>query len=331
MKAKEKQRKSEGSVHRYKRGIVHSILIALVLIVLVARFFRGDYYSVFLCLLTLLLFNIPLIVDHAFKVSIPKTLEIIILFFIFAAEILGEIGSFYTYISWWDTMLHTLNGFLMAAIGFAMIDVLNNHPKFHISLSPVFVAVVAFCFSMTVGVVWEFFEFFMDSCMGTDMQKDRMVQAFASVALNPNGVNDPITVKGIAETVIVYEENGQELTRTLSGGYLDIGVIDTMKDLIVNCIGAVVFSIVGYFYILGRNKGIFASRFIPRMKTAEEIAEHERLVELWKEEHSLEKRREEIADLRQKRAEKRRSNTKEDRKEDQNNDEKPDKTEQKTK
>lgn len=254
-----------------KRGAVYIVLIVLVVGVLVARLLDRDYYAVFLCALTLLLFNIPRIVDRRFNVKLPNALETVILLFIFAAEILGEIGSFYTYISWWDTMLHTINGFLMAAIGFALIDILNNSPKFHISLSPLFVAFVAFCFSMTVGVVWEFFEFAMDSFTSTDMQKDFIVNSISSVALNPSGVNDPIYLKGITETVVHYTEGGAPAEYVIAGGYLDIGIVDTMKDMVVNCVGAVVFSIIGYLYILGRNKGIFAAKFIPQMKTPEEI------------------------------------------------------------
>jgi len=252
-----------------RKAIVHAVLVTLVVLVGTARFIRADYYSVFLCILTLLLFNIPVKVDRKFNVSLPMELEIIILLFIFAAEILGEIGSFYTYISWWDTMLHTINGFLMAAIGFALIDILNNSPKFHFNLSPVFVVVVAFCFSMTVGVVWEFFEFGMDVLVSTDMQKDKFITSISSVALNPDGVNSQIAVKNIKETVLVLE-NGE--TFTIENGYLDVGIYDTMKDMLVNCIGAVVFSAIGYFYLIGRNKGIFASKFIPQMKTPEQIA-----------------------------------------------------------
>ncbi len=253
-----------------KRGAIYIVLTVLVVGTLVARLLDGDYYAVFLCVLTLLLFNIPRFVDRRFNVELPNALETIILLFIFAAEILGEIGSFYTYIPWWDTMLHTINGFLMAAIGFALIDILNNSPKFHISLSPIFVAFVAFCFSMTVGVVWEFFEFGMDVFTATDMQKDGIVNSISSVALNPSGRNDPIRITGITETIIRYAEQGTPAEYVIRGGYLDIGIADTMKDMIVNCIGAVVFSIIGYLYIIGRNKGIFAEKFIPQMRTAEE-------------------------------------------------------------
>ena len=247
-----------------RSGTIHIVLVALVVLVLVGRMLRGDYYSVFLCVLTLLLFNIPLFVDKRFGIKLPGTLEIIILLFVFAAEILGEIGSFYTYITWWDDMLHTINGFLMAAIGFSLIDILNNNPKFHFNLSPVFVAVVAFCFSMTVGVVWEFFEFGMDRFALTDMQKDEYVDTVSSVSLHPDGTNDTVVIKDIEKTVLISGEKEHVIE-----GYLDIGIYDTMKDLEVNCIGALVFSIFGFLYIKGRSKGGFIANFIPKRKTEE--------------------------------------------------------------
>ncbi len=257
---------SKIKAHIKSKSIINLVLSIIVAAVLVARFLRGDYYSVFLCILTLLLFNIPLFVDKKLNISLPKELEAVILLFIFSAEILGEIGSFYTHIPWWDTMLHTINGFLMAAIGFALIDILNNSPKFHFNMSPLFVAFVAFCFSMTVGVVWEFFEFFMDYFTLTDMQKDRMVLDISSVLLNPTGLNDEIVIKGIESTTLKLADGS---TYLIEGGYLDIGIIDTMKDLFVNLIGAIVFSVIGYFYIIGRNNGVFAKKFIPQLKEKE--------------------------------------------------------------
>lgn len=257
-----------------KKGVVHSVLSLIVIAIMVIRFLHKDYYTVFLCALTLLLFYIPAFIDRTFRIKLSPELHGIILLFIFSGSILGEIGSFYTYIPWWDTMLHTINGFLMAAIGFSMIDVLNNSPKFHFSLSPVFVVFVAFCFSMTIGVLWEFFEFGMDFFIKTDMQKDVFVSGISSVALNENGINDPVRYPEIQKTV-VYLTTGEEF-HTLGRGYLDIGLYDTMKDLLVNLIGAVVFSVIGYFYLLRRDKGMLASRFIPQMKTKEEIEQTEK-------------------------------------------------------
>ena len=133
-----------------------------VIAVMVLQIFNREYYDVFLCALTLTLFMIPSFVERRLHIDVPNTLEVIILLFIFAAEILGEIQEYYLIFPFWDTMLHTMNGFLMAAIGIAMVDILNRSHKFKVRLSPVFVAVVAFCFSMTIGVLWEFFEYGMD-------------------------------------------------------------------------------------------------------------------------------------------------------------------------
>ena len=232
---------------------VYVILRVLVVLALVAQVFNGNFENVFLCVLTLILFTIPSFIERTIRIDIPDTLEIIILLFIFAAEILGEVQEYYVIFEGWDDMLHTMNGFLAAAVGFAMIDVLNEHERVSMTLSPAFVAVVAFCFSMTVGVMWEFFEFGMDRYFGMDMQKDTVVSHVTSVELNPEGKNVPVTVP--VESLVV---NGEDWDL---GGYLDIGIIDTMKDLFVNFIGAVVFSIIGVFYIKGRGKGSFARRF----------------------------------------------------------------------
>ena len=239
--------------------IVYFTLRILVIIMLVLQLLNRNYENVFLCVLTLLLLVIPSLLQITFKVELPTTLEIIILVFIFAAEILGEISEFYLIFPFWDTVLHTLNGFLAAAIGFSLVDLLNRSERTVFHLSPIFTAIVAFCFSMTIGVVWEFFEFGMDQLLGFDMQKDTVIHAIRSVTLDPEGHNIPYEISGIVSTAV----NGQELGL---GGYLDIGLIDTMQDLIVNFIGAVVFSVIGFFYVKNRGKGGVAGRFIPRRK-----------------------------------------------------------------
>ena len=242
---------------------VYIVLRALVVLVMVAQFFNGNFENVFLCVLTLVLFFIPSFIERTVKIDVPDTLEVIILLFIFAAEILGEIRAYYIQYPYWDTMLHTLNGFLCAAIGFSLVDILNRSDRFTFSLSPVYLAVVAFCFSMTVGVLWEFFEWAMDSFFHLDMQKDTVVHAIGTVMLDPTGGNVPQHIKGITDVIVVTADGTQ---RSLGlGGYLDIGLNDTMKDLFVNFIGAVVFSVIGYFYVKSRGKGRFARRFIPRL------------------------------------------------------------------
>ena len=254
---------------RKKRTVatVYILLRISVLIVMVAQFFNGNFENVFLCMLTLVLFLLPTILEHSLQVELPNTLEIIILLFIYAAEILGEIRSFYTTFQGWDTMLHTLNGFLCAAIGISLVDMLNRNKRFSLSLSPMFMAVVAFCFSMTVGVLWEFFEFGMDYFFLMDMQKDTVVQHISTVMLDPAGGTAAIAVLGISDVILVTEQGQVALGL---GGYLDIGLLDTMKDLIVNFIGAVIFSVIGYYYVKNRGAGRFASRFIPQVLPQEQ-------------------------------------------------------------
>lgn len=255
--------------------IVYFTLRIIVIVMLILQLLNRNYENVFLCALTLVLLIMPSLVQITFKVELPTTLEIFILVFIFAAEILGEISEFYLVFPFWDTVLHTINGFLAAAIGFSMVDLLNRSEKIVINLSPLFMAIVAFCFSMTIGVVWEFFEFVMDQIIGYDMQKDTVIHVIRSVTLDPAGHNVPYVIDNITETAV----NGQELGL---GGYLDIGLIDTMQDLIVNFIGAFIFSVIGFFYVKNRGKGGFANRFIPRrkakdrdfLKIAREISEN---------------------------------------------------------
>ena len=243
--------------------IVFYVLRAMVLVALVRNLMRGSYESAFFCILTYGLLYVPSWVQVRLHIELPPPLEITILCFIFAAEILGEVNAFYVVIPGWDTMLHTINGFLAAAVGFSLVILLNEDERLTFDLSPFFLALVAFCFSMTIGVLWEFFEFGMDYFFHTDMQKDTIIHNLYTVALDATRTNKVVAVKGIEDVVI----NGESLGL---GGYLDIGIIDTMKDLFVNFIGAVVFSVAGFFYARtkGRKKSV-ALGFVPSKKTAE--------------------------------------------------------------
>lgn len=257
--------------HKKRDITIYVILRFFVIVTLIAQLIRGNYENVFLCILTLILFTIPTIIDKKLNIALPNALESIILLFIFSAEILGEVQNFYGIFKGWDSILHTINGFLCAAIGFSLIDILNRSEKFHTKMTPAFVALVAFCFSMTIGVLWEFFEFGMDVTFKTDMQKDRIVQEISTVTLNPEGKNDPVEIRNITGTTIHYIENGENKEISVVDGFLDIGIRDTMKDLFVNFIGAVVFSILGLLYIKDRDEYKFAEKFMPRLKKKREI------------------------------------------------------------
>ncbi len=243
---------------------IYLLLRTLVIITMILQFLNRNYENVFLCLLTLVLLIVPSFIQVEFKIELPTALEIIILLFIFSAEILGEIQSFYLIFPMWDTILHTINGFLAAAIGFSLINIMNNDERIQFKVSPLYAAIVAFCFSMTIGAVWELFEFGMDTFAGLDMQKDTIIQSFQSVLLDPTQSNIAIKVKDIQDVII----NGQSLGL---GGYLDIGLIDTMYDLIVNFIGAFVFSIFGFIYLKNEGQGRIVKHFIPYKKKFQDL------------------------------------------------------------
>ncbi|HIT02533.1 MAG TPA: hypothetical protein IAC21_06915 [Candidatus Enterenecus merdae] len=248
------------------KKVVYTVYIALrlsVILMLILQVFNRNYENVLLCVLTLALFLLPAALERRLNIDLPDTLEIIILLFIYAAEILGEIQSFYIQFPYWDAMLHTMNGFLCAAIGFSLVDLLNRHERVSLSLSPFFMAVTAFCFSMTVGVLWEFFEYLMDQLFLLDMQKDTIRNVISTVNLDPAHGTRPVVIRGIQDVILVLEDGS---TRALGlGGYLDIGVADTMADLFVNFIGAAVFSAIGFFYVKNRGKSAIAPQFIPKV------------------------------------------------------------------
>ncbi len=241
--------------------IVNTVLDVLVIAILIRSIILRNFDNAFVCLLTLLLFGVPRFVTRTLRIRLPETLEIIVLFFIFGAEILGELGNYYQNFPHWDILLHTTWGFLCAALGFSLVDILNRTERIRLNLSPLFVAIVAFCFSMTIGVLWEFFEFGADRIFMTDMQKDTVINAISTTVPEIAGNGGKATVIRDISSVAV---NGNTLP---IDGYLDIGLYDTIEDMFVNFIGAVVFSVIGYFYIKhrrdGSTAGKFAERFIP--------------------------------------------------------------------
>ena len=273
-----KKESSYQSLKKYMRSkrtvtTIYLILRLLVILTMVLQLISRNFQNVFVCMLTLFLFMLPSIIERKLHIDLPDVLEIIILIFIFAADILGEIKEVYVLVPHWDTVLHTINGFLFAAIGFCILNIFNENKRITLTLSPLSMALVAFCFSMTIGVLWEFFEWGMDCWFGYDMQKDVILQNIASVAIHPDGRNIPVAVTDISDMILVYAD-GTQMALGL-GGYLDIGLQDTMKDLLVNLVGAVVFAVIGYFYVKTRGKGKIAKMFIPEVLETAPEQEHE--------------------------------------------------------
>lgn len=241
---------------------VYIIIRFLILICLIMQVIHHEWNNAFLCLLTLILITLPFIVEKKFKIELPDTLEVIIILFIFAAEILGEINNFFNIFHHWDTMLHTLNGFICAGIGFSLVNLLNKNSQ-NINLSPAYLLLVSFTFSMTIGVIWEFAEYTMDKVFLTDAQKDHQITTISSVYLNEEGKNESVILKNIEYTKIYSQDDSGNLIETTIGGYLDIGLNDTMKDLMVNFLGAITFNLIAYLHIKNNLKYQFVEGFIP--------------------------------------------------------------------
>lgn len=243
--------------------IVYGVVNLAVVLILIRSAFSGQWESVFTCFLTLVLLMMPSIVARKLEIRLPSGLEITLIVFIFAAEILGELACFYVTVPFWDKALHTISGFIYAAVGYSMVDILNSDSRTSFRMSPIFMALVAFCFSMTIGALWEIFEFSVDNLFTKDMQKDTVIHQITSVALDATNRNIPITVSGITDVTV----NGESLGL---GGYLDIGLYDTMEDLIVNLIGALVFSTIGFFRQKHRSRSKVAELFVPVVEREKE-------------------------------------------------------------
>lgn len=236
--------------HETKKSVffVYFTLRFLVLLCIFLQIINHNWNNVVYCFFALILFTLPFFISKNFKIEIPNLLEIIILIFIFSAMILGEVNHFYLTIPHFDKMLHTINGFICCAIGFSLVELLNDNVK-TFNLTPFFRVVVAFCFSMTVGVLWEFFEFGADVCFKSDMQKDTILKTVKSVTVSDT--KDVVVLDDIESVEITYGNNQKMIVKN---GYLDIGLYDTMKDLIVNFIGALIFSVLGYIYLNNKDK-----------------------------------------------------------------------------
>lgn len=256
-----KNNKSKKTMEKQKltlKAIVYITLRLLTILCMARQLQLGNIMNSALCILVLIMFSVPAFMEDKLNIEFPDFLEITVWLFIFSAEILGEINEFYIHIQNWDLILHTVNGFIMAGIGYSLVELLNKSENIHVTLSPIYVTICAICFSMTIGILWEFFEYSVDNYLHMDMQKDTVVSTIRSVYLNEDGKNQVVEIP--IESVVV---NGQDWTKSY-GGYIDIGLHDTMEDLFVNFIGAVIFSIFGYLYTIG--KGKYAGHFILRRK-----------------------------------------------------------------
>ncbi len=178
---------------------------------------RSDYSLILLqCLLGLAVMGLPSLLTRKWSIPVPSLICILYYIFLYCAIFLGEVMSFYYLIPHWDTILHAFSGAMLGALGFVLVDWLNDSPDVRVQLSPLFVSLFAFCFALAAGAVWEIYEFSGDGLFGLNMQKY-------------------MTDKDV---VLIGHE----------------ALSDTMKDIIVDAIAAAAISITGYFSIRSKGK-----------------------------------------------------------------------------
>jgi len=170
---------------------------------------KSDYVLMLAqCVLGILAIKLPYFLKEKIDLKIPSVMMLFYVLFLYAAIYLGEVRNFYYNVPYWDIILHTFSGGMLGAIGFSFITILNNTEKIPFNLSPAFVACFSFCFALSLGAIWEIYEFTADGILQTNMQK------FA-----------------LEDDTLLIGRNA---------------LSDTMKDLIVDGIGAFVISVIGY-------------------------------------------------------------------------------------
>ncbi len=179
--------------------------------------FRSDYVLMLIqCCLGLAVISLPSFLEKKWSFEIPNYMCIMYFIFLYCAIYLGEVRNFYYLIPHWDTILHAFSGAMLGALGFTLVSILNDAERVTVALSPFFIALFAFCFALAVGAVWEIYEFSGDLIFGLNMQKYRLA-------------------------------DGTELIGNAA-------LSDTMKDIIIDAIGALVVTTIGYFALIGKIK-----------------------------------------------------------------------------
>lgn len=191
-------------------SIIHVVLAPTVIDINdVHEKVKSDYVLMFIqCTLGVVVMFLPSIIGKKLSIEIPSNMYILFIVFLYCAIYLGEVKSFYYTIPFWDTILHTFSGAMLGALGFSFVNLLNDNEKVTVNMSPLFVAVFALCFAVSLGVLWEIYEFSFDGLLSLNMQKFAL-------------------------------ENGTLLIGRAA-------LQDTMKDLIVDILGALVISVIGY-------------------------------------------------------------------------------------
>lgn len=184
--------------NRLHRAVVCALLLMMAVewvVLLMGRHWLATFLVTFI-IVTLLS---PVIFRKKLDLEIPTEFHLAGVVFAFASLYLGEIQGFYEKFWWWDVALHTSAGLLMGIVGFLLVYILNETKRVELRITPGFIAFFAFTFAVTIGTLWEIFEFSMDKLLGLNMQKPMLG--------DPSGLTDTMwdmIVNAIGAFVISY-------------------------------------------------------------------------------------------------------------------------------
>ena len=181
----------------------------------------------------------------------------VLIIFSACGGLLGSSYNVYMILPWFDSLLHAVSGILFFAAGFMLGEVFFGKDN----VNKHFFGKLAFAifFSTTVGVAWEFFEYLISETMGFDMLEDAIVTDIQSYLLSQSH-NVAIELNDITQTVITYD-GGKEWV--INGGYMDLGLYDTLNDLLIAAAGTVSIAIVSIISFYKFPK--FNKMFIPEL------------------------------------------------------------------
>lgn len=203
-----------------REGIIILAIRCLLLLAIAGSIYEFNWLAVFVSTVALILSVVPELIRKRYSITLPRSIQVFIIVFIFAALFLGEMQSFYQKFWWWDSMLHLLSGIALGFSGFLIVYILYKTGRF--SASPFLLSILAFSFALAIGTLWEIFEFSMDGLLGLDMQKSRNL---------------------CIEGVVTCD------TR--------LGVVDTMRDLMLDAVGSLYAVTIGYLYLNNRPVNFF--------------------------------------------------------------------------
>lgn len=238
--------------------VIYVLLNLIIIINAIIEIINGNITNIVICVVSIILLFFPNFLEKKLNIKVPYILKILIYFYIFGTQILGEVNHFYLRVKYWDKIFHGLHGVIGSSIGFSLVYLLNKN-SIHKVFKPFFVVLTAFCISISISVIWEVLEYTLDISFKTDSQNDRYIDSINTVYLDSKKEGNVIKIDDISY-VVLYDKNNNELKKL--NGYLDIGLFDTMNDLIINIVTSLLFCFYSYWYLLNKEKYCVINNFV---------------------------------------------------------------------